>query len=125
MNFKNYLNLYFIDIVYRHFFDFKGRASRKVFWLFTLNVFVVNFIVGSISAGILSIMVSLFLFLPSLGLSVRRLHDINYSGWWVLIGCIPVFGVIAVFVFACLPGTEGENRFGPAIVETAAVEEEK
>ena len=67
--------------------------------------------------------ISLAIFLPSLGLSVRRLHDINFSGWWVLVGFIPVIGVVALIVFACIPGTEGDNKYGPVVVSTVAEKE--
>lgn len=116
----NYLKTYLLDVISKHYFDFKGREGRKVFWLFTLNMFIINFILGLISAGFLSIIISIAIFFPSLGLSVRRLHDINFSGWWVLIGFIPLIGVIALIVFACIPGTEGENKYGPVVVNTTA-----
>ena len=105
----NYFKVYFWDIITKHYFDFKGREGRKVFWLFTLNMVIINLILGLVfsSADILSSLISLAVLLPSLGLSVRRLHDINFSGWWVLLGLIPVVGVIALIVFACIPGTDG------------------
>ena len=122
MNFKNYCKTYFTDIIFKRFFDFKGRDGRKVFWLFTLNMFIINSLLGSISAGLLSIIVSFAVLLPSLGLSVRRLHDINFSGWWVLIGFIPFIGVVALIVFACIPGTQGENKYGPVPACTTVTE---
>ncbi|MFV2091355.1 MAG: DUF805 domain-containing protein, partial [Pseudomonadales bacterium] len=51
--------------------------------------------------------------IPSLAVSVRRLHDSNRSGWWLLIGLVPILGGIIVTVFTLLNGTAGENRFGP------------
>ena len=129
MNLKFYCRTYFTDIVFNHFFDFKGRASRKLFWLFTLNVFVINFILSYILQSfdvigfIIGMIFSLIMFFPSLGLTVRRLHDINFSGWWVLLGFIPVIGAIALIIFACLPGTEGENKYGNVTVDAVAVEE--
>ena len=113
MNLKKYCKFYFTDIIFKHYFDFQGREGRKVFWFFTLNMFIINFLLGLISAGFISMIISLLVFFPSLGLTVRRLHDINFSGWWVLLGFIPIIGAIVLIVFACLPGTEGENRFGP------------
>lgn len=110
----DYLKTYLTDIIFKHYFDFNGREGRKVFWLFTLNMFVINFVLGMISAGVLSMIISLLVLLPSLGLSVRRLHDINASGWWMLLGFIPAIGAIILLVLACLPGTAGENRFGSA-----------
>jgi uncharacterized membrane protein YhaH (DUF805 family) len=51
-------------------------------------------------------------FIPGLSVQVRRLHDTDRSGWWMLIGLIPLVGAIALLVFNCLPGTDGSNRFG-------------
>ena len=123
----NYFKVYFWDIITKHYFDFKGREGRKVFWLFTLNMVIINLILGLVfsSADILSSLISLAVLLPSLGLSVRRLHDINFSGWWVLLGLIPVVGVIALIVFACIPGTDGEYRYGNVLVDADVVEEQK
>ncbi len=122
MNLKKYCKFYFTDIIFKHYFDFQGREGRKVFWFFTLNMFIINFLLGLISAGFISMIISLLVFFPSLGLTVRRLHDINFSGWWVLLGFIPIIGAIVLIVFACLPGTEGENKFGPAPTSTVITE---
>jgi len=116
-----YLKTYLLDIITKHYFDFNGREGRKVFWLFTLNIFIINTIFGLIST-VLSLLLSFVILLPSLGLSVRRFHDIDFSGWWVLVGLIPFVGVIALIVFACIPGTQGENKYGPVVVNTVAVE---
>ncbi|MBQ3943110.1 MAG: DUF805 domain-containing protein [Elusimicrobia bacterium] len=121
MNLKKYCKFYFTDIIFKHYFDFQGREGRKVFWLFTLNMFVVSFLLSLISTG-LSTVISLLVLLPSLGLTVRRLHDIDFNGWWILIGFIPFIGSIVLIIFACLPGTEGENRFGPAPTSTVMTE---
>jgi len=120
MDFKNYCKIYFTDIIFKHFFDFAGREGRKVFLLFLLNQFIINSILASISNGFLSMIFSLLILLPFLGLTVRRLHDINFNGWWVLLCFIPVIGLVALIVFACIPGTEGENKYGPAIVDVVA-----
>ena len=120
----NYLKTYLIDIIVKQYFDFNGREGRKVFWLFTLNMFIINLILGAISAGILSMLISIAILLPSLGLSIRRLHDINFSGWWILIGFIPLIGAIVLIILACLPGTAGENKYGTVPnKDTVATEE--
>ncbi|MBO7611102.1 MAG: DUF805 domain-containing protein [Elusimicrobia bacterium] len=126
MKFKDYCQTYFTDIVFKHFFDFKGRAGRKVFWLFTLNTIIIDLVLSyflnnlGVVGVILSVAFSILLFFPTLGLDVRRLHDINLSGWWVLIFIIPILGFVALLVFACTPGTEGENKYGPATVDVVA-----
>ncbi len=119
----NYFKTYLLDVITKHYYDFKGREGRKVFWLFTLNMLIINTILGLFSADILSLIISFAILLPSLGLSVRRLHDINFSGWWILVGFIPFLGIIALIVFACIPGTEGENKYGPVVVNTAVEQE--
>ena len=68
---------------------------------------------GEHSAQPLSLVVSLALLLPGLAVSVRRLHDIDRSGWWVLIAFIPIIGLIVLIYWYVQPGTAGENRFGP------------
>ena len=114
MDFKNYLKLYLTDIIFKHYFDFEGRETRKVFWLYTLNMFIIYILLGTLSLNIIGALISILVFLPSLGIFVRRLHDINFSGWWFLISLIPFLGFIALYIIECLPGTAGENKYGPA-----------
>lgn len=114
----NAVKTYFIDVIKNHYFDFKGRATRQQYWMFVLFYFILSIVIGIIGAilgetvqGILSTLLTLGLFLPSLGLGVRRLHDTDRSGWWFLVGLVPFIGGLVLLVFFCLPGTEGENRF--------------
>ena len=67
---------------------------------------------ASFNGGILSILWALGNFLPSLAVGVRRLHDTDRSGWWLLIAFIPLIGAIVLLVFFCTRGTPGPNRFG-------------
>lgn len=109
----NAINTYFIDVVKNHYFDFKGRATRTQFWMYVLFVFLIGLVIGLLSmflgdtiGNVLSILVSLGLLLPNLGIAVRRLHDIGRSGWWLLLGFIPVInfvGWIVLLVFYVLP----------------------
>ena len=62
---------------------------------------------------LLTIIVALGLFLPYLAVTIRRLHDTNRSGWWILIGFIPLVGLIVMLIFLCTKGTDGSNDFGP------------
>ncbi|MBO7431435.1 MAG: DUF805 domain-containing protein [Elusimicrobia bacterium] len=98
----NYVNAYFLDIITKHFFDFNGKEGRKVFWLFTLNCFIVSLILGAISSTI-SYIFSLVVLLPSLGILVRRLRDAGFSPWLALLLIVPVVGWIAVVILACFP----------------------
>src|SRR5579871_4424379 len=127
----------FKAVVTRHYADFDGRASRTVFWQYTL-VYAVIFVLPFWVLGLRFIgnLLSLALLLPSLGISVRRLHDIGKTGWLVLLPLIPWF-LTAAFMFVfwplavvaslagliCLgyliylyaqPGVAGSNEFGPA-----------
>lgn len=100
-------------------FSFRGRISRKPYWLFFLAMLVPVLIVAGIGAalegiGMLLLVVGYVFFIwTCLALSVKRWHDRGKSGWWVLIGFIPVIGSIWAFVeVACLRGTVGSNAFG-------------
>ena len=103
---------------------FSGRAQRKEYWLFSLLYFIaymvglmIDIATGSfdpvMGMGTLSIIISLALFIPALAVGFRRLHDTDRSAWWLLIGLVPLVGVIVLLVFFCLDGSQGENRFGP------------
>jgi uncharacterized membrane protein YhaH (DUF805 family) len=111
----NFLINNFRSVVTEHYFDFNGRARRQVFWYYCLVYFVIAVVVGIIGnligTSILSNLLSLALLLPSLGLNVRRLHDVNQSGWWVLIA-FTVIGVLLLLYWAIQPGTTGANQYG-------------
>ena len=91
--------------------EFSGRASRKECWLFALWNLPIAVVLVLISENLLSLY-SLGILLPSLAVGARRLHDTNRSAWWLLLYIVP-FGGIAVFVFSCLKGTDGDNDYGP------------
>lgn len=100
--------------------DFQGRSARPEYWWFVLFNFLVNIviaiiagIIGETVGSILSLLVMLALIIPGIAVTVRRLHDTDRSGWWILIALIPIVGTIVLLVFMLLPGTPGENRFGP------------
>jgi uncharacterized membrane protein YhaH (DUF805 family) len=108
--------------------NFQGRASRSEYWFWTFFVAllvtagfvamgIADVIVGGNSAGIifgiLAVIAGLGLFLPSLAVAIRRLHDTNSSGWWYLLVLLPYVGGLIMFVWYCIKGTDGENRFGP------------
>jgi uncharacterized membrane protein YhaH (DUF805 family) len=68
---------------------------------------------SSSSIGLLSGIYGLVVIIPSLAVTVRRLHDIDRSGWWIFINLIPLIGAIVLLVFAVSEGTPGNNRYGP------------
>ena len=97
--------------------DFSGRARRTEYWLFVLFsmviamlLAVVDFVLGS--PGIIGMLFALAILIPSIAVGVRRLHDTDRSGWWLLIAFIPIIGTIALLVFLLLDSNSGENRFG-------------
>ena len=101
---------------------FTGRARRKEFWQFQVVAFaisivlmIVDGILGTKTAsgiGILGGIFSLAILLPNIGVLIRRLHDTDRSGWWALLGLVPIAN-IALLVFMFIQGTVGSNRFGP------------
>jgi uncharacterized membrane protein YhaH (DUF805 family) len=106
---------YFLDVVQKYAV-FSGRARRKEYWMFMLSYIILSIVAVAIDAvigmQIVSLILSLGLLLPSLGVTVRRLHDTDRSGWWILFGFIPVVGTITLLVFVCLDGEQGENKYG-------------
>lgn len=91
-------------------FDFNGRATRSEYWWAFLFNFLVSFVTGMIG-GVISGLVTLVFFIPGLSLGVRRLHDTGKSWVWMLLGLIPVLGVIILIVFYC-QDSDGDNRWG-------------
>jgi len=115
------MNWYFN--VLKQYAVFKGRARRKEYWFFILfNLIasvvltVIDFMTGLLDAelgiGLLSGLYSLAVLIPSLAVTVRRLHDTDRSGWWLLIGLVPLLGAIVLLVFMLLDGTPGDNQHG-------------
>jgi uncharacterized membrane protein YhaH (DUF805 family) len=96
---------------------FTGRAARSEYWYFLLFQVLANAVAAMVdrSTGthLVGGLVELLLILPSLAVAVRRLHDIDKSGWWLLIGFVPVIGWLVFIYWACTKGLLGPNRFGP------------
>ncbi len=99
---------------------FSGRARRPEFWWFALFVFIGAWITGAIDRmlfgsdfGVLGPIFGLAMLLPYISVAVRRLHDTDKSGWWILIGLIPLVGVLVLIYFYIQEGTKGANTFGP------------
>ena len=96
---------WFLDPITKHYFDFEGTAGRQAFWMFNLYYFIIAVVLGVIGGLVhfhfLGVVLGLAVFLPSLGLGVRRLHDIGKSGLWFLIGLIPILGgLYLIYLFA-------------------------
>lgn len=106
--------------VLKQFFDFIGRARRKEYWMFILfhvlalvAAAVIDTVagIGMPGMGPVYLVYALVTFIPGLGAAVRRLHDTDRSGWWILLSLIPLAGLV-VLVFLALEGSRGTNRFG-------------
>ena len=116
-----------VSSCFSNYANFYGRATRAEFWywqLFIVLVFgalilVVAFIAsaGQRSAAVVLAMLGVLLYLgallPGLAVRVRRLHDINCSGWLYLIAFVPYLGALILFVMSLIPGTKGTNAYGP------------
>ena len=97
----DYVNMYFLDIIKKHYFDFGGKEGRKVFWLYVLNCFIVSLILSFIWGPLVTIFALAVLF-PGLGILVRRLRDAGFSPWWMLLLLIGIGGII-LLIMACFP----------------------
>lgn len=130
---------------YRRYADFSGRSRRKEYWMFILFFVIVYAICYALiftgmpsvdpmtgqmtgGGGALSMIGSALLlifalgsFIPSLAVIVRRLHDQDKSGWFVLLGLVPIANIV-LLVFMFLEGTKGPNRYGPDPKDPAGAE---
>lgn len=108
----------------RKYAVFSGRARRKEYWMFvlftaliTIAIVVLENLVGIADSetgyGVIGALYSLAMVLPSIAVSVRRLHDIGRSGWWFLINFIPLIGSLILLFFHVQPGQPHENQYGP------------
>ena len=104
--------------------DFSGRSRRKEYWMFFLFVIIVAIVLGIIEGvlgltgmigpyGPLTALFLLGIIIPAIAVQVRRFHDQDKTGWFVLLGLIPFVGGLIVLVFMCLEGTRGPNQYGP------------
>lgn len=93
---------------FRNYVKFSGRASRPEFWYWVLFAFIVGIVTGTLDRAIfpysetapLNSVAALILFLPGLAVGVRRLHDIDRTGWWYLI-CFTIIGIVLLIYWAC------------------------
>ena len=110
-----------ITSVFRRYFEFHGRSMRSEFWWFILFYLVVSIVIAAPAGalredgGILYGLYGLFILaslIPYLAVAVRRLHDRNRTGWWLLLTFVPFGGFVLIYWWA-LPGDPGPNRYGP------------
>jgi uncharacterized membrane protein YhaH (DUF805 family) len=116
-----------ISLFFKNFVNFHGRSSRGAFWWWflaaTVGGYVIAFVLGLMAASsdtpqivlLPAVAINLSLVIGGVALSVRRLHDTNRTGWWLLIGLVPLVGAIVLIIFYCTPGTRGPNTYGPDV----------
>lgn len=109
-----------VSAVYSNYVNFQGRARRSEYWWFYLFYIIVAVVfqvimttVSESFGGLLYLVFVLGSFLPMLAVSVRRLHDTGKSGWWVLLGLIPILGAIVLIIFYVGDSQPGANKYGP------------
>lgn len=102
-----------IRTCFQKYADFTGRARRSELWWFVLFTVAVNFVLQLVGLEALAGLFALAVLIPSIAVGVRRLHDIDRTGWWYLLALVPVIGWLVLIFFYIQPGTPGENRFGP------------
>jgi len=116
-----------IESGFRRYVDFNGRSSRSEYWYFFLFAFIFGLVLSvahaiALSAGggsnstataftVITYLVDLAFFLPSLAVFVRRMHDTNRSGWWYFLA-FTIVGLIPLVIWLCARGIVGDNRFG-------------
>ena len=116
-----------VSTCFNKYATFTGRASRSEYWWFYVLTAVVTIVASALDAtfdtswselnsGLIQCLATLALLLPSLSVGVRRCHDTNHSGWWLL---CPIYNIILM----CVPSDEGENEYG-TLEEVAATEED-
>ena len=119
----SYLNTYIA--VAKKYMVFTGRSRRTEYWTFTLINLAISLILSVLGAilgsiisilgtlvGIISLVFSLALLLPWIAVGIRRLHDTGRSGWWLLIGLVPLVGLVLIY-FLVLDSQPGSNQYGP------------
>lgn len=107
---------YFLDVIKNQYVNFSGRVQRETYWMFALFNIAISIVLAIIDTvtglGLLGFIFSLGVLLPSLGLAVRRLHDIGKTGWWLLISLVPLIGMIVLIIFLATDSHD-ENSYGP------------
>ncbi|MCR9185609.1 MAG: DUF805 domain-containing protein [Halieaceae bacterium] len=115
---------WYLDILKNKYAQFTGRARRKEYWYFVLFNLLASIALGVIDGitgtysddaglGLLGGIYALAVFIPSIAVAMRRLHDTGRSGWWLLLALIPILGFLVLLVFMLLDSEPGDNQYGP------------
>lgn len=110
-------NTYFVDYLKTSYAKFDGRISRRQYWMFALYSVIISIAFQILIAiipflAIIGMLYSLALLVPSICLIIRRLHDVNLSGWWFFISLVPFIGAVVLLLLLCTPGDAKANDFG-------------
>ena len=121
---------YYLNIITKQFSDFKGRARRKEYWMYSLfqgvigfSLYLISFIFftnildysnekGLYSSLLLFVIFLMLHIIPNIAITVRRLHDTGKSGWWYFLSLIPYIGPFILFILLVLDSSEEENQWG-------------
>ncbi|WP_027950291.1 DUF805 domain-containing protein [Haliea salexigens] len=115
---------WYLDILKNKYAMFGGRARRKEYWYFVLFNLLASIALGVIDGitgtysddagiGLLGGIYALAVFIPTIAVAMRRLHDTGRSGWWLLLALIPVLGSLVLLVFFVFDSEPGDNQYGP------------
>ncbi len=114
---ENPLINYWKKVVLENYANFEGRARRAEFWWYVLAGICISIVLNILTAiasifFVLSLIYGLGVLIPGIAVGIRRLHDTDKSGWWLLIGFIPLVGFIVLIVFFATEGTRESNQWG-------------
>ncbi len=115
----NPLVSYWKQVVLERYAQFTGRSRRAEFWWYFLANFIIGIVFNILIAvssifWVLYVIYALAVLIPGIAVGIRRLHDTDKSGWWLLIGLIPLVGIIVLIVFFATDGLPGPNQYGPS-----------
>lgn len=98
---------------WRHYTNFSGRSTVRDYWMVVLVNFLIGLVLGFIGIDEIAYVYSLATLIPGIAISVRRLHDVNKSGWYMLMALIPLIGWIFVIIAYCSASVDENNKYGP------------
>ena len=111
-----------LNSCFENYTSFSGRAARAEYWWFAVFIAAVYFIATTADSVVFGsdsrlqlfgLVAAVALFMPALSVSIRRLHDLDRSGWWLLVALVPIFGAVVLLLWYFSRGTYGSNRYGP------------
>jgi uncharacterized membrane protein YhaH (DUF805 family) len=114
-----------ISAGFSNYVNFSGRACRSEYWYWILFIIIADIVAAIIDRALdMQLVTGLFglvTIIPNIAIAIRRLHDLDRTGWWILLGFIPLIGWIILLIWYVTKGTDGPNRFGPDPLATLAI----